>query len=103
MDFEDAGSTGSGLEIDELSISNSTATLVNSIPLTGGTTNNLYGFWLHDGLVFAKLKKVLQDNNQGVGVWSLPSGGDPVKKLFKLTHGKKDRYVTELTVSVAPT
>jgi hypothetical protein len=101
MDFEDSGSTGLGLDINQLSINGSTATLVNSILLDDGTANNGRGFCLYDGLVFAKLKKVLKGNNQGVGVWPFPSGGNPTKKIYGLTQGRRDG-MNQLTVSVAP-
>jgi len=101
LTFEDPGPNGNALFIDQLSISGKTATLISSIQFLGGGTKNLYGFWIQDGSLFAMLKKILKKNNEGVGVWSYPSGGNPTAKFYGLTKGEKDS-LTDLTVSVDP-
>ena len=101
LTFEDPGQSGNALFIDQLAISGTTATLINSIQLLGGATNNLYGFWIQDGSVFAMLKKILKKNNEGVGAWPYPSGGNRTSKFYGITKGEKD-FVADLTVSINP-
>lgn len=101
LTYEDTGSNGGGLFIDQIEVSGKAATLVGSTQFLDGSTTNLYGFVIQDGLLFAKLQKVLQNNNQGVGVWSYASGGNPIAKFHGFTKGRKD-FLADLTVSVAP-
>ncbi len=72
-----------------------------------GTTqlNDAYGdtpaFWIQGNTVIARYGKPLKKNDQRLGYWNYPGGGEATKVLRGLTQGKKD-ILMDLTVSLSP-
>jgi hypothetical protein len=58
-------------------------------------------FWIQDGVLFNALSQVERGNDEGIGVWPYPSGGEPSSRRFGLTKGKRDN-ISDLALSVAP-
>ena len=93
---------GSQRSIAQLSLGRTTATLINSVNLSDMANRDGGNFWIYNGSVFAEYQKLRRNNNQGVGVWAYPAGGDTTARIFGSTKGPKDG-ISDLTVSVAPT
>jgi len=89
-----------GTALDQLQINGKSATVVNSIRLSGSRGGPLY-FWIQSGAVFSELRKIRKNNNQGVGAWQYPAGGNPTAQFYGITKGRKDS-MGDVTVSVAP-
>lgn len=69
--------------IDRLSISGSSATVVSSTTLSGAAGDEVPAqFWIDAGRV-----AVIEGENQAVGIWKYPAGGNPLKTLDGVGSG----------------
>ena len=87
--------------IGRLATGRKKATLVNTIQLKDFSNSDGF-FWLFNGSVISKYQTLRIGKNQGVGLWPYPAGGNLTARFHGVTKGKDD-YISDFTVSVAPT
>ena len=86
-------------KVFQLQVSGRVGAIVSQETYAGvGESSN---FWIYKGKLFNALGKIKAKNNQGVGAWSYPAGGEPVERAYGVTRGASDKII-DLTVSVAP-
>jgi hypothetical protein len=93
-------SSSSGMTVVQVKIQGKTGTIVNTTQLAQAR-NPTTNFWIQDGSIFTPYQKIKQNNNQAIGAWSYPSGGNPTAVFYGMTKGRKDS-MGDLTVSVNP-